>query len=193
MHEQYPDQQSQQQPSLAQNVNAVVAIAQYMSVIGGVFVRWPGTWGKRHAGMHMAVSWIIMFLFGPLFFKQADPRPMLYLWIAATALLLLHRIAGAFRRLRVHSLYTGKSIFSLVTRNEKVAKGVLEPMAFGLVGCLAGQFSPPMGVYFILVAVGSFISAEWMTHMENARVQAAEDAWHDAQYMQGEMQKRMGQ
>jgi hypothetical protein len=186
-------QDQQQQPSMAQNFNMVIAIAQYISMISEVFTRLPGTWGKRHAGLHMGVSWVILFCFGGFFFRHDDPMPMFYLWVAATSLLLLHRIVGAVWPPRVHSLYTGTSIFSIFTSNESLAKGTLEPMAFVLAGALVGKHSPPMGVYFFVVAVCGFIANAWMVHVEQARMQAAEDAFYDAQIMQREMQKRMGE
>jgi hypothetical protein len=187
------DSQGQQhgRGSFSQGVNAIPAIAQYLSMIGTVFVRWPGTWGCRFAGLHMAVSWGVMFIFGPLFFPQADPMPMVYLWLGATGLLLLHRIACAQKNPRAHSLYGGWSILSMFTKDESLAKGLLEPMAFVLAACLVGQFSEPMAVYFIVVAVGLFITTGWSVQMENSRIQSAEDAWHDARYVQQQMEKRM--
>jgi hypothetical protein len=146
--------------------------------------------------MHMAVSWVFMFIFGPFFFREYDPQPMLYLWCVATFLLLLHgfaRRSEEAKGYRCHSLFTGRSIFRGIAGSERLAKTLFEPIAFIGAGLFIGQYSVPMCAYFIVVAIGMKVSAEWMAQVEDAQIQAAEDAWHDAQYMQNELQKRIGE
>lgn len=106
-------QQPQQPMSMGQNINALVAIAQYVSFIMNALLRRPGTWGSRHAGWHMMISWLILLSYGPLFFPYADARPMFWLWEAATVMLVVHRLAAVLWQWmgysRQHSLYGGRS------------------------------------------------------------------------------------
>src|SRR3984957_2115974 len=129
-------EQQPQQASLSQNLNVLIGLVQIISKAGDVFMRRPGTWGSRHANFQMALSFIVLFCFGPMTFPRESPTPMLYLFVAAIALLLVHRIAGWLRSHRVHSMYTGRSWF---TGKEATAKMLLEPMGVALLGALVGD------------------------------------------------------
>jgi hypothetical protein len=195
MHDHQQHHHHQRQSSLSQNVNAIVCIAQYLSLIMTVYTRFPGTWGKRYNGGHMAVSWIVLFFFGPLFFREYDPRPMFYFWLFTTFLLVLHgmtRRSEEAKGYRCHSLYTGRSIFTRLAGSERTAKTMFEPIALIIAGLVVGRIidSPPMCVYLIVAAIGLKLSTEWTAQVEAAQIQAAEDARHDAMWLQRELQQR---
>src|SRR3984957_20527860 len=101
-------EQQSQQASLSQSLDVLIGLVQIISKAGDVFMRRPGTWGSRHANFQMALSLIVLFCFGPMAFPRENPNPMLLLFVAAIALLLVHRIAGWLRSHRGHSLYAGR-------------------------------------------------------------------------------------
>jgi hypothetical protein len=126
-------------------------------------------------------------------FPRENPRALVYLLAAATVMLLVHRIVGVWRRwrgYRVHSLYTGKSWF---IGSERAAKTLLEPMTFVAFAVLAAGHARALSAYLVIVAVCGMIANAWLVQAEEARVQAVLDAQHDAEWMQGEMQRRIGQ
>jgi|ERR1043165_6581525 hypothetical protein len=181
---------SQQQPQqgqpfqeMRQNVNMLVAVIQIIARMSEVFLRRPGTWGERYCGLQFVLSWIFCFCFSSLFYPREDPRPMLSFWLAATALLLVHRICGVWRRrfgYESHSLYSGRSWFA---GDEIRAKTFKEPIVTILVGVFVLYGSTPLGVYLIVAGICLGVANQYQAFAEDARVRQARDARIDAEIL----------
>jgi hypothetical protein len=167
-----------QQPfqEVRQTANALIAAAQIMGKMAEVFLRVPGTFGDRFLGLQAVFSWIILLIWGPLIFPTEDPRPMLWLWIAATVMLIIHRITGAFRKNEEHSLYSGRPILSWFFADEIRLKGTWEPMVVVVAGIGALSFSIALGSYLVAAGIAIGIGAEWQRAADRAKVRAMRDA-----------------
>jgi hypothetical protein len=184
MREQQPENQRQQpfQETRA-NFGMLIGLCQIISMLLTVFLRRPGTWGTRHAGFQMILSWVFAFVFSPLFFPRHLAWPMLVLWIASTVLLLLHRVVGMQLRLKGYecsSRYTGRS---WIGGNEITAKAISEPLLVILLGVLAYAVSDPLAVYLIVSGIALAVATWWQVAADNARVRAAKDARFDAEWL----------
>jgi len=172
------------------NVLGVIAICQMFSAPLYIVTRRFGTWGERFCGFHMGAGLLALPVIGAFSTPQDHPEqlaPLMWLWCAMWGLLLVHRIAGIWRRSRgevVHSLYDGAVWWP--TRNEVRAKrnehGLI--LLLGL-GCLV--FSQPLGAWVIGAAVCGCISTEYQHQARQAQLRAIRDsqregAWLHANY-----------
>jgi FtsH-binding integral membrane protein len=168
------DQQGEQgRQSLDQQfswwVNLFVSLGQIMCKMVEVLTRWPGSMGERYLGIQAAISWMVCFFWAG-FFPGKDPRPMMLLWFAATSALVIHRIAGAWRRNRgyvVHSVYIGTPIFWSYS---------VEFVLVLMVGLVTVNINTPLGSYLIVAAIGLWISGTYQRAAEKSRLRAIRDA-----------------
>jgi hypothetical protein len=161
-------EQNQQEPfqEMRQSANICVGLAQIMSKMLEVFLRVPGTFGERYLNFQAVFSWLILLVWGPMLFPTEDPRPMLWAWLAATAWLLVHRVAGLFRGNAEHSRYWGRSILP----------PHMEPVVAALTGMITLAFSMPLGSYLLFAGIALGISMSWQESADRARVRAMRDA-----------------
>jgi hypothetical protein len=170
----------------------VVGVAQIVSGMLPVWLRRFGTWEDRYASFQMALSWIFMLLFGPLFFPHYPPRPMLIFFGLTTLLLLIHRGRGIQLRLRgyqCHSRYSGRS---RIPGDEVRAKTTKEPLfviGAGL-ACLAFNLVP-LGAYLLIAAVCHAFSCGIQAAADNARIRAARDAMLEARWLAGRLRDEL--
>jgi hypothetical protein len=177
MHDQ---QQQPQKPLLqewAQNTNIILGIIQIYCMIFSVFVKKPGSWGERFASWRMMASWVLLFLFGPLFYPREDHRPLLLLFLASTVLLLIHRVAGIWRRsrgYRCHSLYPGNSWLGTDAR---------DVVLVFFCGILSLLFNQPLAAYLLIGSVCMWIIAAWQRAAHAAKRRAIADAQFESEVM----------
>lgn len=165
MHEQ---QEQQQEPfqDMRRSANMLIALAQIMCKMLEVFVRVPGTFGSRYLGFQAVFSWLLLLVWGPIFFPTEDPRPLLWVWVGATVWLLVHRIAGLFRRTEEHSRYWGRSILPLH----------MESIGACIAGGIAMGPCPPLGTYLLCSGIALGIAMSWQDCADRAKIRAARDA-----------------
>ena len=197
MHDQQNGQSQSPMQDMRQNVNILVGLAQCISKPIESLLRRPGTWGERYMNLQAILGWIFCAMFSSLYRDQyppfyrsnCNPMPMFYLLLGITGMLLLHRVAGIWRRLRgyvCHSVYTGQSWFF---GKETTAKGFLEPFTLIAFGVAFMGYNLPLGAYLVICGIALGINGAYQTAADNVRIRQAKDEQLDAMWMQ----KRMGQ
>jgi hypothetical protein len=166
---------------LRQNVNALIGICQIVSRLVEVFLRVPGSWGERFASFQMLGSWVLAF-FWVAFYPQEEPRPMMWLVLAATGMLLVHRIVGVWRRRwgrEVHSRYPGDSLVGGPTR---------ECVLLAIASVVALAFNKPLGAYLTVSSICFWVSQAWQQAADKARIRNLRDLRIDQQNVMRQMQ-----
>jgi hypothetical protein len=153
---------------LRQRIHIVIGICHVQSQLVQVFLRVPGTWGERFAGIHMLASWVVTFFWAGLF-PGENHWPMLWFFVAATAMLLVHRVSGVWRRAHgreVHSRYPGDSWLGDYTR---------EAVFLCIAAAVALAFNKPLGVYLAVSAFCFVVSLAWQREADQARIRNLRD------------------
>jgi hypothetical protein len=151
-----------------------------------VFLRREGTFGSRYHGLNTVLSWVFMASFGPLFFPRHDQRPLYYAWLCATALLLVHRAAHAWRVRRgemIHSRSAGERYLPVSAANEAF-------LAFGAGGFLC-LWNAPLGTWLCVSACCMAVSNAWVEDqqartLEGLRDRELEMRWLRSRYRNDE-------
>jgi hypothetical protein len=114
-------------------------------------------WGKQALGIPCALAFVLMFLWAT--FTQ---DPFMYGWMILWSFCYLKRRieAGRLARKGIHSQWDGSSKQARRFRcSEKTGKLILEPMLFGIAGCIVLWFYNEQGwrptglPYFLLAGV----------------------------------------
>lgn len=180
---------------IRQNVNILVGIAQCISRPIEALLRRPGTWGERYMSFQAMIGWLFCAMFSsfyrdhypPFFRPQNDPMPMFYLLMLITGMLVVHRVAGIWRRSNgylCHSVYSGQSWFQ---GKESTAKGTYEPIILIAFGIGLGEYNVPLCAYLVICGFALGINGAYLGAADNARLRHAKDAQIEAQWMQERM------
>ena len=165
----------------------------------------PGTAGRRYFGSLPCVLGVLLFPFAAAFAvpllgmppDQAGFGGALMFWMVLLLAAMVHRARGEVLRKRgygVHSLYWGTAvlpgIFSpTLSPGHKYRNDALMSMAWG---CGVGVLfhSPLVIAYGMLGGLLMFIPVMFYEAQDNARVEAAEDAQHDAEWLAHQLRER---
>ena len=98
--------------TLSQKYNLFRHGCRMLAVPWTPLIRWPGSWGERHAGPYAAVG-VFFYL---LLVTHWNPRHACLLFWVMCAAFLVHRIARMWQSGPVHSLYDGYPILCVVRR-----------------------------------------------------------------------------
>jgi len=174
--------QQQQQRNLFEEIrtNAGTAHGLLQAVCATVrpfLSRW-GTHGEAFYGRHALLGYFVLM---PIYYSlwQGDPKAVgvLYFWVASLVILGVQQAAAQGLRRRgyeCHSRYDG--VPWLPGKDELAVKGKGQPLLMFVAGFVSLPFSPALGLWLILAAVGLAVDVAAALTRENARVRAMRDA-----------------
>jgi hypothetical protein len=170
--------------TLDEKFNTVIALAQFAAKTSEVFLRVPGTVGRRYFGFQAFVG--LMFSF--LWIACTEPILAVFYFYATFGMFVVHAIAGRWRDPYEHSMYTGLPWLTLVLRvNEPDAKGAYEVLLVVISGTVIwGAGHPGLGTWMLTSGVGLALSSAYIVTRDKAAQQARIDALVEA----GNMQQR---
>jgi hypothetical protein len=174
---------------MRENTSLLVGAAQCVCKPVEALLRVPGTWGERYMNFQAVLGLVFCLMF-PAFYPGHDPRPMAYLALTIVCFLIIHRIAGIWRRSRgyqQHSRYSGRPW--LKGKDEVGAKTTLEPLALIVIGMALLGYNLPLGAYLAICGIALWIDGAWQVAADNARLRDARDARIDAEWMQARMEQ----
>jgi hypothetical protein len=182
------DQIPDSSTSFRDGINWLGFAASGLAFGAEVFLR--RRFGERYIGAQGLVPVAGLF-FLPLFFPHDDPMPALWLMGAYLCMCLVAR-CDIVRRQRLgdlgcHSRYSGEPrLWRLVPlASETTVKSMVEPMIVAGLGCLALQFSQPVGAYVLASAFALFIMSESLKQRDRNLRLDLHDAVMDAQFRAG--------
>jgi hypothetical protein len=197
-------------PGLMQSANtgmaALVTIAQIWTRPLQLLTTRPGTAGRRYFnGLHCGLGLLLFPLVCSVLAQsmelpqhQSGWAGVMVFWFVLLFAQAAHRVRGGWLRktgYSVHSLYWGKSWIPLIfSSDEAKAKfrrdGVLM-MAWGCgIGVLTA--SAPVLMYGFIGMLLSILPMAYADMQDDARIEAAEDAEHDAMWLASELKRRRG-
>jgi hypothetical protein len=180
-------------PPMRQQVNVLIGLAQILAAPLELAFRKPGTCGSKHFAGRAALGILAAPLLIGLIPGAGLQRAPRHEYVAAGAFgfcilaLAVHTSKRKEREKqgsRVHSLYTGDSIFGADPWRAKLST---EPPVAFLLGLLALTVSFGLGAYLMIGGVCLGISASASKAEHDARIRAMRDARIESEIYAGEM------
>ncbi|WP_088258694.1 hypothetical protein [Fimbriiglobus ruber] len=173
-----------------QNVSIIIALAQSLSIPFHAWLTCPGTMGARYFGFQMIIGMSAL-LFYAIMIVPHSPGVFLF-FVMTCCWLAVHRLKLSWKRnvwgYRPHSRYVGKSVFSYLVGNRR-ARTVCEPIAAFIAAYYAYADGSSLSGFFLLSAVCLYVSSQYISREEQAKLQALEDARADQYWIMENMQR----
>lgn len=179
-------------------VGGIVFIARSLAVCGEVFLHRAETFGERYLGMQVGGALLLIFVF-PMFCEGLDPRPVFWFLlafmfaVARSRILIARRVKGGGPQ--EHTYYSGRSYLMGIFRRwtEARVKCGPEPMLMFLIAVFTMPASEALGRFFLLVALGMFISNNLIAGYERRRAMDLNDTLIDARHSAERLREMRGE
>lgn len=178
----------------AQAVNLVVWVAQFVTQPVQLLTTRPGTAGKKYFETLQGGLGILLFPFWTAFAARAVGLTtgfagVFVFWLVLIAARLVHLARGARLRrrgYRVHSRFEGVGWLTRPGKYEwDAALGFLIPLGFAvLLNCEV------LFLYGLICLFTMWVPRAYQEAWDAARVDAAEDAMHDAEWLSDQLRRR---
>lgn len=180
-----PQQQGQEGPGFFQQTRNALTVVEFVArtfaVTVEVFIHKPSTFGERYIGLQGAAAILLILLYAA-FWEGHDVSGLLHFLLAYVGMCMIVRGCTLIRRWRggsqEHSAYTGyPRVWRFFPRlSEERVKCMVEPAMVVLIGAALTEFSPPLGCYVMLSAVGLFIATNLSVGRMRQRAMDMNDA-----------------
>ncbi|GIK15211.1 MAG: hypothetical protein BroJett003_01750 [Planctomycetota bacterium] len=167
-------------------VGLLVMVCRAFAISVEVFLHRTSTFGERYLGVQVLMAMALIFFWPAFCSPHHDPEP-LYVFLALFACMCgCIRAQNALRRKRggpqPHTFYTGTPIVMRFTgRMSEASVKCIEPVIVFLAGAVVCEFTPPLGGFLMISALGLLVSTQLTVGYERRRALDMNDAAIDTQ------------
>jgi hypothetical protein len=174
----------QQQGGLKKDLNVFIGLCQIGAYPVEIWLRRPGTCGARYFAGQCYIGLFGLFIIASFTYSTE----LMQVCMASVAWLVVHKLATAKQKVRVHSRYVGRSIFSFLGGDVPAIR-FWEPLATFIAGRVMLDEGIPFSGLVMILAVCMFVSGFYTAAAERATLTSIDDARAEQQWISEYMNK----
>lgn len=176
------------QPPIPRVGNILLLIAQTLAVTVEVFIR--RRMGSRYLDVQGALALLVIPFYGAGAWPHKDLHPLmafLGLYFITCSIVRLNSLKRRFHGEEQHTRYSGRPVIMSLPLFRKVSerkiKTIVEPVLVFVIGSLTTIGNEPLGTFWMVAAVGLFMSEGYRVAHQHRRIMDIKDSIEEQRIM----------